>query len=68
MTSAKFSMNDNKKTLGLASSVDEKPEDSQTNALGPLSTRTRPVNQATCRTRRVALRSPVSCGKSSGPA
>src|SRR4051812_15383805 len=35
---------------------------------GTLSTRARPVNQATCRTRPAALRSPASCGASSGPA
>ena len=49
--SAKFSKNDNKKTLVLASSVGEKRGVSQTSALGPLLTCMRQGNQATCRTR-----------------
>ena len=38
MTSAKFSMNDNKKTLEPASSVEEKRDVNPTSALGPLLT------------------------------
>ena len=48
--SAKFFMNDSKKTLVLASSVEEKRDVNQTSALGPLSTCMRHGNQATCRT------------------
>ena len=66
--SAKFSTTDNKRTLELVSSVEEKRDDNQINALGPLLTCKRQGDQATCRTRRTALHSPVSCGKSSGPA
>ena len=67
-TSARSSTTGDKKTLGQQSSAAEKPDDNQTRELGTLSTRARPVNQATCRTRQVALRLPVSCGVSSGPA
>ena len=49
--SAKFFTNDNKKTLVLASSAQEKRDINQTSALGPLSTCMRQGNQATCRTR-----------------
>ena len=49
--SAKFFKNDNKKTLALASSAEEKRGVSQTSALGPLSKCMRQGNQATCRTR-----------------
>ena len=49
--SAKFSKNDDKKTLVLASSVEEKRGVSQTSALGPLLICMRQGNQATCRTR-----------------
>ena len=66
--SAKFFTNDNKKTLILASSAEEKRDVNQTSALGPLSTCMRQGNQAICRTQLVVLRSLVSCGKSSGPA
>ena len=47
----KFSKNDDKKTLVLASSVEEKRGVSQTSALGPLLICMRQGNQATCRTR-----------------
>ena len=50
-TSAKFSMNDNKKTLALASSAEEKRDVNLTSALGPLSICARWGNRATCRTR-----------------
>ena len=50
-TSAKFSMNDNKKTLGPASSAEEKRDVNPTSALGPLLTCLRQGNQAICRTR-----------------
>lgn len=49
--SAKFFTIDSKKTLVLASSAEEKHDVNLTSALGPLLTCTRPVNQATCRTR-----------------
>ena len=49
--SAKFFTNASKKTLVLASSVEEKRGVSQTSALGPLLTCMRQGNQATCRTR-----------------
>ena len=49
--SAKFFMIANKKTLELASSVEEKRGVSQTSALGPLLICMRQGNQATCRTR-----------------
>ena len=48
---AKFFTNDNKKTLVLASSAEEKRDVNQTSALGPLSTCMCQGNQATCRTR-----------------
>ena len=48
--SAKFSKNDDKKTLVLASSVEEKRGVSQTSALGPLLICMRQGNQATCHT------------------
>ena len=67
-TSARSLTIGDKKTLGRRSSAAEKPGDNQISELGPLSIRTRPVNQATCRTRQVALRLPASCGASSGPA
>ena len=66
--SAKFSTTDNKRMLELVSSVEEKRDDNQISALGPLLTCKRQGDQATCRTRQVALCSLVSCGKSSGPA
>ena len=50
-TSAKFSMNDNKKTLEPASSAEEKRDVNPTSALGPLLTCMRQGNQAICRTR-----------------
>ena len=50
-TSAKFSMNDNKKTLELASSAEEKRDVNPTSALGSLLTCMRQGNQAICRTR-----------------
>ena len=50
-TSAKFSMNDNKKTLEPASSAEEKRDVNPTSALGPLLTCMRQENQAICRTR-----------------
>ena len=49
--SAKFFMNDSKKTLVLASSAEEKRDVNPTSTLGPLLTCMRPENQATCRTR-----------------
>ena len=49
--SAKFFTNDSKKTLTLASSVEEKRDINPTSALGPLLTCMRQGNQATCRTR-----------------
>ena len=49
--SAKFFMNDNKKTLVLASSAEEKRDVNRTSALGPLLTCMRQGNQAICRTR-----------------
>ena len=49
--SAKFFTNDSKKTLELASSVEEKHDVNQTSAPGPLLTIMRQGNQATCRTR-----------------
>ena len=49
--SAKFSMNDSKKTLVLASSVEEKRGVNLTSALGPPLTCMRQGNQVTCRTR-----------------
>ena len=49
--SAKFFMNDSKKTLVLASSTEEKHGVNQTSALGPLLTCMHQGNQATCRTR-----------------
>ena len=49
--SAKFFMNDSKKTLVLASSAKEKRGVNPTSALGPLLTCMRQENQATCRTR-----------------
>ena len=49
--SAKFFMNDSKKTLVLALSAEEKRDINLTSALGPLSTCMRQGNQATCRTR-----------------
>ena len=67
-TSARSWTIGDKKTLGRRSSAAEKPGDNQISELGPLSIRTRPVSQATCRTRQVVLRSPASCGVSSGPA
>ena len=51
MINAKFFMIDNKKTLELASSAEEKRDVNPISALGPLLTCTRPVDQATCRTR-----------------
>ena len=51
MISAKFSKNDDKKMLVLASSVKEKHGVSQTSTLGPLLICMRQGNQATCRTR-----------------
>ena len=48
---AKFSKNDDTKTLALASSAEEKRGVSQTSALGPLLICMRQGNQATCRTR-----------------
>ena len=51
MIGAKFFMIDNKKTLELASSAEEKRGVNLTSALGPLSTCMRQGNQATCRTR-----------------
>ena len=50
-TSAKFSMNDNKKTPEPASSAEEKRDVNPTSALGPLLTCMRQGNQAICRTR-----------------
>ena len=49
--SAKFFMIDNKRTLELALSDEEKRGVNLTSALGPLSTCMRQGNQATCRTR-----------------
>ena len=49
--SAKFFMNDSKKTLELASSAEEKRGVNLTTVLGTLSTCMRQGNQATCRTR-----------------
>ena len=49
--SAKFFTIDNKKTLVLASSAEEKRDVNPTSALGPLSTCMHQGNQATCRTR-----------------
>ena len=49
--SAKFFMNDSKKTLELASSAEEKRGANLTSTLGPLSTCMHQGNQATCRTR-----------------
>ena len=49
--SAKFFMIDNKKTLELASSAEEKRDVNPTSALGPLLTCMRQGNQAICRTR-----------------
>ena len=49
--SAKFFMIDNKKTLGPASSAEEKRDVNPTSALGPLLTCMRQGNQATCHTR-----------------
>ena len=49
--SAKFFMNDSKKTLVLASSAEEKRDVNPTSALGPLLTCMRQGNQAICRTR-----------------
>ena len=49
--SAKFSTNNNKKTLASASSTEEKRGVNQTSALGLLSTCMRQGDQATCRTR-----------------
>ena len=50
-TSAKFSMNDNKKMLEPASSTEEKRDVNPTSALGPLLTCMRQGNQVICRTR-----------------
>ena len=50
-TSAKFSMNDNKKTLKPALSAEEKRDVNLTSAMGPLLTCMRQGNQAICRTR-----------------
>ena len=49
--SAKFFMNDSKKTLVLASSAEEKRDVNRTSAMGPLSTCMHQGNQVTCRTR-----------------
>ena len=49
--SAKFFMNDSKKTLVLASSAKEKRGVNRTIVLGPLPTCMRQGNQAICRTR-----------------
>ena len=49
--SAKFYTIDNKKTLVLASSAEEKRDVNPTSALGPLSTCMRQGNQAICQTR-----------------
>ena len=49
--SAKFFANGSKKTLELASSVEEKRGVNRTSTLGPLSTCMHQGNQATCRTR-----------------
>ena len=49
MISAKFFMNDSKKTLELASSAEEKRGVNRTSALGPLSACMHQGNQATCR-------------------
>ena len=48
--SAKFFMNDSKKTFVLASSAEEKRGVNQTSVLGPLSTCMRQGNQVICRT------------------
>ena len=48
---AKFFKNDNKRTLVLASSVEEKRDVNPTSALGPLLTCMRQGNQAICRMR-----------------
>ena len=48
--SAKFFMNDSKKTLVLASSTEEKRDVNPTSALDPLLTCMRQGNQAICRT------------------
>src|SRR3954471_3307954 len=50
-TNAKFFTNGRKKTLGLASSAEEKRGVNQTSALSPLATCMHQGNQATCRTR-----------------
>ena len=49
--SAKFFTIDNKKTLELASSAEEKRDVNPTSAMGPLLTCMRQGNQAICRTR-----------------
>ena len=49
--SAKFFTNDNKNTLELASSAEEKRGVNRTSALGPLSKCMHQGNQETCRTR-----------------
>ena len=49
--STKFFTIDNKKTLVLASSADEKRDVNPTSVLGPLLTCMHQGNQATCRTR-----------------
>ena len=51
MISPKFFMIDNKKTLELASSANEKRDVNPTSALGPLLTCMLQGNQAICRTR-----------------